>query len=120
VQTTRDQAEQSFIGYGYPCGAVCRASQTLRVLTDGALIPGVDKLLKSVDESTVSLASGDGQATAKRKVQDYQKAKKAIQKYVDDLTKLRAKGQVPATVFPDLLSAATELIADIDDLIGAA
>jgi hypothetical protein len=46
--------------------------------------------------------------------------KKALQKYVDDLSKLSAKGQVPATVFPDLLSAATELIADIDDLIAAA
>ncbi len=110
----------SFRSYrGYPCGAVCRASQTLRVLTDGALIAGVDKLLKSLDAATVSLARGDGQVEAKMKVQAYEKAKAALQKYIDDLQQLSAKGQVPATVFPDLLGAATELIADIDDLIGA-
>jgi len=119
VQGTRDQADRSIIGYGFPCGAVCRASQTLRVLTQGSLIPDGDKLVKDVDDVTTALASGDGQATAKRKVQDYQKARKLLQTYVDDLEKLKAKGQVPSSVFGDLLDAAEALIADVDELIAA-
>ena len=64
VAGTRNQADRSFIGYGYACGAVCRMSQTLRVLTDGALIPDADKLLRSIDDATFALASGDGRAPA--------------------------------------------------------
>jgi hypothetical protein len=119
VQGTRDLADRSIIGSGNPCGSACRAAQTLRVLTDGSLIPDGDKLLKDVDEATAALASGDGQATAKEKLQDYQQARKALQKYMDDLQTFKAKGQVPASVFDDLFDAAAALIADVDELIAA-
>lgn len=118
VAGTRDQAERSFIGYGFPCGATCRATQTLRVLTDGSLIPGADKLLASLDEAAFSTASGDGQTTPKKKAAEYQKAVKALQKYVGGLDKMNGKQQIPATVYPDLRSAANGLIADLEALIG--
>jgi len=127
VAGTRDQADRSFIGYGYACGAVCRASQTLRVLTDGSLIPNADKLLKSIDDATFAIASGDTRAPGSAKTQDYQKAIKALQKYVADVNKLAGKGQVPATVAPDLVAGAAALIEGraaaliegLDELIGA-
>lgn len=114
---TIDQADRSFIGFGYPCGSECRATQTLRVLTDGSLIPNGDKLLRSLDEAMVALASGDGQATPARQVQDYGKALKALAKYVDDLQKLAAKHQVPPTIAVDLNAAAAALIAAVEALI---
>ena len=49
AQSTTDQADRSFIGYGNSCGPECRATQTLRVLTDGSLIPNADKLLRSLE-----------------------------------------------------------------------
>src|SRR5262245_52941939 len=54
------------------------------------------------------------------KVDDYQKAQKARQKYIDDVLKLAEKRQVPATVAPDLVAAAAALIDAIDDLIAGA
>ena len=89
----------------------------MRVLTDA--IPDADKLLKSIAEATFAFASGDSRAPGTAKTQDYQKAKKALQKYANDVQKLAAKGPVPATVAPDLLAAAASLIEDVDELIGA-
>jgi hypothetical protein len=108
---TIDQADRSTIGYGYPCGPECRATQTLRVLTDGSLIPNGDKLLRSLDEAMLALASGDSQAKPSRQVQDYDTALQALAKYVDDLQKLAAKRQVPPTIAVDLNDAAAALIS---------
>ena len=119
VAGTRDQAERSFIGYGNTCLAICRNTQTLRVLTDGSMIPNVDKLLKSLDDAIFSLAAGDAGVPSKAQTRDYQWAKKALQKYADDVQKLAAKGQVPATVAPDLVAAAAALIHSIDALLGS-
>ena len=47
------------------------------------------------------------------------KAIKALQKYVADVNKLAGKGQVPATVAPDLAAGAAALIEDLGELIGA-
>jgi hypothetical protein len=117
VQSTRDQADRSIIGTGNPCGPVCRSSQTFRVLTDGAFIPNDDQLLKDIDDATAAIASGDGQTVAKKKPGEYQKALRALQKYISDLEQLHGKGQVPTTVFHDLVDGATALMSAVEDLI---
>jgi hypothetical protein len=117
AEASRDQAERSIIGHGDPCGATCRATQAFGVLTQGFLIEDGDKLVRHLDEAALALASGDGQATAKKARQDYQKARKLLEKYSDDLHKLEAKGQVPPSVFADLLAGVTALLADVDELL---
>ena len=119
VANTRDQADRSFVGTNNTCLAACRSTQTLRVLTDGSMIPNVDKLLKSLDDTIFSLAAGDSGVPGKAQTQDYQRAKKALQKYAADVSKLTAKNQVPATVAPDLLAAAAAIMQSIDALIGS-
>jgi hypothetical protein len=111
---TLDQADRSIIGSGNPCGPVCRAVETLRVLTDGSLVPDRDKLLRSLDEATASLASGDGRSVPKKTLQDYQKARKALGKYLADLGKFDGKGLVPPSVLADLEDAAAALMADVE------
>jgi hypothetical protein len=114
AELTRTQAERSIIGSGHPCGTTCRATQDLRLRTERFVIRNGDKLVKILDEATAALASGDGQAQAKKRLDDYRKGRKLLQKYVSDLEKLRAKGQVLASIAEDLLDDAALLIADVD------
>jgi hypothetical protein len=115
---TRDQADRSIIGSGHPCGAACRSAQALRVLTEGFLILGGDKLVRDVEDATAALAMGDGRTVDEEKRQAYQKARKLLQKYVDDLRRLESDGHARPSVFAELLAAATALIGDVDELIG--
>ena len=119
VANTRDQADRSYVGTNNTCLAACRSTQTLRVLTDGSMIPNVDKLLKSLDDTIFALAAGDSGVPGKAQTQDYQRARKALLKYADDVSKLAAKHQVPATVAPDLLAAAAAIVESIDTLLGS-
>jgi hypothetical protein len=116
---TRDQADASIIGSGNPCGVACRAAQDLRIRTDRFLIRDGGKLIDSMDGAAEALASGDGRAKAKDRLQDYQKARKAVQKYMDDLEKLQSKGQVLGSIADDLLNDAHALLDAVDDLLDA-
>jgi hypothetical protein len=114
---TIEQADRSIIGYGYPCAAICRATQDFRVFTEGALIPDASKLVRSVDDAINALANGDSRSTAKERAKQYEKARKALVKYSSDLDKLLQKGGVQPTVHEDLQEAVQSLIAVIDQAL---
>ena len=116
AEATRERADRSIIGLGLPCGAECRSAQSLRVLTEGFLIPDGDKLIRDIEDATVALATGDGQTVADKKAAEYQNARKLLVKYVDDLQRLERDGAVQPTVFDWLLAAANALIAQVDAL----
>jgi hypothetical protein len=114
AETTRDQADRSIIGSGHPCGSACRAAQDLRLRTERFLIRGGDKLVKTLDEAAAALAAGDGQGSAKKRLDGYAKGRKLLVRYVGDLQKWRAKGQVLASIADDLLDDAAAVIAEVD------
>jgi len=116
VQETLDQARTSLIGYGHPCGPVCRAAQDLRLRTARYLIRNGDSLIKTLDAAALTLAEGDGAARAKDQDSAYQRALRVVQRYVADLQRLEAAGRVLPFIADDLLGDATALLADIQAL----
>lgn len=119
AEDTVDQADGSIVGSGFPCGATCRAIQTLRLRTDRFLIEDGSKLLDDLDEATLALAQGDSRAKPREKLGDYQKARKQLQKYVDDLNRLSRDRDVLPSIAADLLDDAAPIIAEVDAAIGS-
>ena len=117
AESTRDQADGSIVGYGFPCGTVCRAAETLRLRTDRFLIENGSKLLDALDEATLSLARGASRTKVKEQVAEYQKAKKLVQKYVDDVNRFQRDGDLLPSIAVDLLDDAAALLAGVDGLI---
>jgi hypothetical protein len=117
AEATRDQADGSVVGYGFPCGPVCRATEDLRLRTDRFLIENGGKLLDALDEAALSLARGASRTKAKEQVAEYQKAWKLVQKYVNDVNRFQRDGDLLPSIAADLLNDAAALLADVDALI---
>jgi hypothetical protein len=119
AESTRDQADGSIVGSGFPCGTVCRAAEDLRLRTDRFLIENGNKLLDALDEATLALARGASRTKAKEQVAEYQKAKKLVQKYIDDVSRFQRDGDLLPSIAADLLDDAAALLASIDGLISS-
>lgn len=115
---TVSKAQWSIVGYGNPCGAVCRAAEELRTWTAAFLIrpPFGEELLKSVDKATQALAGGDGQSGTRARL-DYQKARHFVDQYTRSLERLAADGTVMPSIAAVLLGDAAALGSAIDALM---